>query len=226
MDEEPQIDPRNKLNALTGREWIRFTKSLIKNSLIKNTSDFNLTFEGETIATFYQWNENENQTTLIVPDASTEYYLTIWVQDISEQWIVYRYHYVVDNNPPSITGIIPLNKVKLGQSIEFNCSEKVYSLIYKWNNEVNFTTILFNGTNDFILAAPEKIGNHSINLWISDQLGNEGEYEIDFIVEKSQVQIQREFFGLITGTTLLIGLVGVLAVGTVIAYKKGFLVQG
>ncbi|UCE15053.1 MAG: site-specific DNA-methyltransferase [Candidatus Heimdallarchaeota archaeon] len=24
---EPQIDPRNKLNALTGREWIRFTKS-------------------------------------------------------------------------------------------------------------------------------------------------------------------------------------------------------
>ncbi|MFX0118335.1 MAG: DNA methyltransferase [Promethearchaeota archaeon] len=27
MDEESQIDPRNKLNALTGREWIRFTKS-------------------------------------------------------------------------------------------------------------------------------------------------------------------------------------------------------
>lgn len=27
MNEKPQIDPRNKLNALTGREWIRFTKS-------------------------------------------------------------------------------------------------------------------------------------------------------------------------------------------------------
>lgn len=27
MDDEPQIDPRNKLNALTGRQWIRFTRS-------------------------------------------------------------------------------------------------------------------------------------------------------------------------------------------------------
>ncbi|MHA2073390.1 MAG: DNA methyltransferase, partial [Candidatus Hodarchaeales archaeon] len=27
MDEQPKIDPRNKLNSLTGREWIQFTKS-------------------------------------------------------------------------------------------------------------------------------------------------------------------------------------------------------
>ena len=27
MDKKPQIDPRNKLNVLTGRQWIRFTKS-------------------------------------------------------------------------------------------------------------------------------------------------------------------------------------------------------
>ncbi len=27
MDEQPKIDPRNKLNTLTGREWIQFTKS-------------------------------------------------------------------------------------------------------------------------------------------------------------------------------------------------------
>lgn len=195
-------------------------------SIIKKTTDFNVTFEGETTVILYQWGESENQTDLVIPDESEKYILTIWVQDISTKWIIKRYQFEVDNTPPSILNTIPSVEVIAEHTITFNCSEMISGLIFKWDSEENFTTIQYNSTTEFTLKAPPKSGNRSLDLQLRDRLGNEGEYKFYFLVKKSMVQVQRELLLLGMGTILVTGSAGVLIASIVIAYRKGLFIQG
>jgi hypothetical protein len=179
---------------------------------------FNITYTGERIKCYFQWNNQDNLTILTVPPVSGNYILTIRIQDVSLVWLVFRYYYVVDNDAPEVLSTHPEIKVIVGRNITFSCSEELSKVIYKWDLEENFTTLLITGVRNFTLKVPNKSGNHSVTILLTDIVGNEGEFKEYFIIEKTEAQ---KFFETLIVILPIVGILG-LAIGTgaVIGIRK------
>jgi len=189
-------------------------------SLINNQAEFNITFTGERQNTFYQWNEASNETELNVPEISGRYNLTIWMQDISGVWQSFKYQYTIDNDPPAILHINPNNTVIVGRTIDFNCSEYVDCIIYKWIIHDNYTTINQINKTGFEITAPTQSGNYSLTLILSDSLGNQGEIILYFDIKKTEGQKFQETIESMIMPGIIIGMIVISIVSTIIIRRK------
>lgn len=168
------------------------TISPVNNSILAPNAPIIFTWSTPPKTLKWTWNNVANQTgECQSPSSDGEHQLSLYYQDMSEDWITYQFHFTVDKTAPQLTKEDPVNDSTISEdvtTVNLTFNELVYLAIYRWDVEVNWTTLIAEGdTPQTSLIIPIPKGTHenlTLSLQVEDAIGNLNYFE--YVIHRPQ----------------------------------------